>query len=76
MLTAKFVAREISVSADDAKEFARVRLLSFATSERDSRRLNLLAKTTSEKADESPLTSILSPQAGRGGTYTEHSASL
>jgi len=61
-----------SASADVAKEFAQVRLLSFATSERGSRRLTLIAKTTSEKADESPLTSVLSPQAGRGETYAGH----
>jgi len=61
-------------SADVAKEFAQVRLPSFATRERDSRRLTLLAKSTSEKADENPLTSILSPEAGRGETYAENSA--
>jgi hypothetical protein len=53
-------------SGDGAKEYAQYRLPSFATGERDSRKRTLAAKTESEKADEEPLTLILSPQAGRG----------
>jgi hypothetical protein len=54
-------------SGDAARECAQCRLPFFATCERGSRNVTLAAKTDSEKADEGPLTSILSPQAGRGG---------
>ena len=56
-------------SANAAKECAHCQLPSFATNERDSRRIILVTNAIFEKQDYIfPLTSILSPQAGRGGT--------
>ena len=49
MLTAKFVAVEISVAAGGAKGSAHYPLPSFARTERDSRKLILVAKNISEK---------------------------
>ena len=51
MLTAKFVAVAISVAAGGAKGSANYPLPSFARTERDSRKLILVAKDISEKWD-------------------------
>ena len=50
---------------DDSKT-AQDRLPSFATNEGDSRRIILVINVTS-KRNQPPLTSVLSPRAGRGG---------
>ena len=54
-----------SVSA--ARECAQAQSPSFATIERDSQRFILTMNASSGKSFRIPLTSILSPQAGRGG---------
>ena len=54
-----------SVSA--ARESVQAQSPSFATIERDSQRFILTMNAFSEKSFRTPLTSILSPQAGRGG---------
>ena len=54
-----------SVSA--ARESVQAQSPSFATIERDSQRFILTMNAFSEKSFRMPLTSILSPQAGRGG---------
>jgi hypothetical protein len=50
-----------------AKEYVQAESPSFAAIERDSQRFILTMNASSEKSFRIPLTSILSPQAGRGG---------
>jgi hypothetical protein len=55
-------------SASIAKESVQAQSTSFAAIERDPQRFILTSDTSSEKPfADTPLTSILSPQAGRGG---------
>ena len=58
--------------ANAAKECAPVQLPSSATVERGSRRIMLMTHATSEKPDQRSLTSVLSPQAGRGEGVRRH----
>jgi hypothetical protein len=60
----KFVTCKVAVPQMTPKNAAQDRLLAFATNERDSRRIILLTSAVFER--QSPLTLILSPQAGRG----------
>ena len=64
MLDGEICGLQSCGSANAAKECAQDQLPSFATNERDSRRIILLTSAVFER--ESPLTSVLSPQAGRG----------
>jgi hypothetical protein len=48
-------------SANAAKVCAQFRLPSFATNKRDSQEIILLISTVSRKANQSPLTLVLSP---------------
>jgi hypothetical protein len=50
-----------SGSANAAKECAQYRLPSFATNERDSQEIISLISAVSRKANQPPLTSVLSP---------------
>jgi len=54
-------------SVSVAKEYVPAQLLSFAAIERDAQRLILDYYRIFRKLFRIPLTSILSPQAGRGG---------
>jgi len=54
-------------SVSSARESVQAQSPSFATIERDSQRFILTMNASSEKSFRMPLTSILSPQAGRGG---------
>ena len=54
-------------SVSVAKEYVRAQSPSFAAIKRDPRRLILTVNASSEKGFRMPLTSILSPLAGRGG---------
>jgi hypothetical protein len=54
-------------SVSVAKEYVRAQSPSFAAIERDPRRLILTVNASSENGFRMPLTSILSPLAGRGG---------
>src|SRR5262249_4597869 len=66
-VSGEICSQQDSGSVSAAKESVQAQWPFFATIERDSQRFILAMNLSSENGFQMPLTSILSPQAGRGG---------